>query len=42
MLLMWLAVFPPLNNPIIDQHIVYILVLALLAIKSHKGELGFK
>jgi thiosulfate dehydrogenase [quinone] large subunit len=34
MLLMWLAVLFPANNPIIDEHIVYALVLALLAIKS--------
>ncbi|MBA3732992.1 hypothetical protein H0W91_01300 [Patescibacteria group bacterium] len=42
MLLMWLAVFPPANNPIIDEHVVYILVLTILAIKSKKGELDFK
>lgn len=39
MLLMWLAVFPPENNPLIDDHIVYILVLALLALYSKKGRL---
>lgn len=32
--LMWLAVFPPENNPLLDDHIVYIFVLALLAYKS--------
>jgi thiosulfate dehydrogenase [quinone] large subunit len=40
MLLMWLSAFPPANNPIIDEHVVYILVLALLAIESRKGRLG--
>ncbi|PIP55516.1 MAG: hypothetical protein CO183_00840 [Candidatus Zambryskibacteria bacterium CG_4_9_14_3_um_filter_42_9] len=34
LLLMYLAVFPPENNPILDDHIVYILVLALIATKS--------
>ncbi len=42
MLLMWLAVFLPANNPIVDEHIVYIFVLMLLAIQSKKGELSFK
>lgn len=30
LLLMWLAAFPPKNNPIVDEHIIYILVLQLL------------
>lgn len=34
--LMYLALLFPENNPIIDDHIVYILVLALVAIKSEK------
>jgi len=34
MVLMWLALLFPENNPIIDDHIVYALVLAILAIKS--------
>lgn len=34
MVLMWLALLFPANNPLIDEHIVYALVLALLAIKS--------
>lgn len=40
MTLMWLAVLPPENNPIVDDHIVYALVLAVLAIKSKKSEVG--
>lgn len=40
--LMWLALLLPENNPIIDDHIVYALVLALLAIKSKRGELSFR
>ena len=36
LLLMYLALNPPENNPIIDQHIVYILVLALLAINDQE------
>jgi len=34
LLLMYLAVFPPDNNPLLDDHLVYILVLALLALRS--------
>ncbi|MBI2065572.1 MAG: hypothetical protein HYT68_00680, partial [Candidatus Zambryskibacteria bacterium] len=33
LVLMWLAVFPPANNPLLDEHIVYVLVLILLAFK---------
>lgn len=36
MLLMWLATFPPVNNPLIDEHIVYLFVLAILAIEYKK------
>jgi len=32
--LMWISAFPPANNPILDDHVVYILVLAALAYKS--------
>ncbi len=42
MVLMWLALLFPENNPIIDDHVVYALVLALLAVKSRRGELGFR
>lgn len=34
MILMWLSLLFPENNPIIDDHIVYALVLAFLAVKS--------
>jgi thiosulfate dehydrogenase (quinone) large subunit len=34
MALIWLSAFPPANNPILDEHIVYMLVLVLLAHKS--------
>jgi len=37
LILMYLAVFPPQNNPLLDDHIVYILVLALLAYKSKEN-----
>jgi thiosulfate dehydrogenase [quinone] large subunit len=36
MTLMWLALLFPANNPIIDEHVVYALVLALLAFQSRK------
>ena len=32
--LMYIAAFPPSNNPLIDEHIIYILVLALITSKS--------
>jgi|SRR3989344_1874156 len=32
--LMWISAFPPANNPLLDEHIVYILILAILALKS--------
>lgn len=31
MFLMWLSMLPPKNNPVVDEHIVYILVLLTLA-----------
>ncbi len=34
LLLMYLALVLPENNPIVDEHIVYIIVLLLVAIKS--------
>ena len=41
LLLMWLATFPPANNPVIDDHVIYILVLLLLY-KTDSGKLlGF-
>lgn len=36
LLFMYLALLFPANNPIIDEHIVYILVLGLLAFKSEE------
>lgn len=37
LLLLWLATVPPTNNPIIDEHIIYILVLQLL-MHLHSGD----
>ncbi len=37
LLLMYLALLPPANNPLIDDHIVYIFVLALLALKNRES-----
>lgn len=34
MALMYLALLPPTNNPLIDEHIVYILVLVLLGTRN--------
>lgn len=39
--LMWLATFPPKNNPLVDEHIIYIFILQLL-LQLHSGEVfGF-
>jgi thiosulfate dehydrogenase [quinone] large subunit len=35
-LLMWMAKFPPANNPVIDDHTVYLLVLIGLAVTNIK------
>lgn len=35
--LMWLATFPPTNNPLLDEHIIYIFALQLL-LHLHGGE----
>lgn len=37
--LMYLALLFPANNPIIDDHLVYILVLVLIGLKDQKQEL---
>ncbi len=41
MLLMWAAVLPPKNNPVLDEHIIYILVLQLLYRLEAGNNLGF-
>ena len=40
MFLMYLSLVPPENNPLIDEHIVYILVFILLAQRSNKQNFG--
>jgi len=42
MVLMWLAALFPENNPIVDEHVVYAIVLFILGMKSQRGELGLK
>lgn len=39
--MMWLSLLPPENHPFIDDHVIYILVMALLALKSKRGELNW-
>ncbi len=41
-ILMWLALLLPENNPIVDEHIVYALVFSLLAVKAKKRELSLR
>lgn len=41
MFLMYLSLVPPANNPLIDEHIVYILVFILLAKRSNNQSFGF-
>lgn len=38
MFLIYASVFPPENNPLVDQHVVYILVLLLLAERVRTGK----
>lgn len=40
MTLMWLAVLPPEHNPIVDKHIVYILLFFLLMISESGSYMG--
>lgn len=42
MFLMWLAVLPPTNNPIIDEHIIYIAVLGVLLLHDAGEPLGLQ
>lgn len=39
--LMWLAVFPPENNPLLDDHIIYIIILVMLALVHAGKRIGF-
>lgn len=41
MLLIYFSAFPPENNPFIDEHIVYILLLLLFAATNAQDRLGF-
>ena len=40
MVMMWTAALPPANNPFMDDHIVYALVLATLALTFAGRTLG--
>lgn len=40
MLLMWLAVLPPEHNPVIDEHVIQLVVFLLLAVKCSGHTLG--
>ncbi len=40
-LLMWLALLPPKNNPIFDEHIIYSLILILLSSLKTGKYLGY-
>jgi thiosulfate dehydrogenase [quinone] large subunit len=41
LVMMWTAVLPPENNPFMDDHLVYALVLGILAVASAGRTLGF-
>ncbi len=41
MLFMWTSMLPPENNPVVDDHIVYSIVLAILAVKSTRNESSY-
>lgn len=39
MFLMWISSFPPENNPLLDDHVVYIFALLVIAIQVQKEKL---
>ncbi|MEX0748504.1 MAG: hypothetical protein WD467_00680 [Candidatus Saccharimonadales bacterium] len=39
--LMYLAALPPPNNPFLDDHLIYILMLALIAVTNGSQRFGF-
>ncbi len=41
MVLMWAAVLPPDNNPFMDDHLIYALVLGVLGLSAAGRTLGF-
>lgn len=41
LVLMWTAVLPPANNPFMDDHLIYALVLVALALGNAGNTLGF-
>ncbi|PIN90104.1 hypothetical protein COU60_02070 [Candidatus Pacearchaeota archaeon CG10_big_fil_rev_8_21_14_0_10_34_76] len=41
MFLMWIAVFPPKTNPFVDDHLIYILVLAGISVVHAGRYFGF-
>ena len=41
LVLMWTAVLPPENNPFMDDHLIYALVLVVLALTAAGRTLGF-
>jgi thiosulfate dehydrogenase [quinone] large subunit len=41
LVLMWAAVLPPENNPFLDDHLIYALVLVILALTAAGRTLGF-
>lgn len=41
MLLIYLSIFPPENNPLVDEHIVYILVFIGLSVRIKSQKFGF-
>lgn len=41
LVMMWTAALPPENNPFLDDHIIYALVLSVLAMSSAGSTLGF-
>ena len=40
LVMMWSAVLPPANNPFMDDHLIYALVLVVLALASAGRTLG--
>ncbi|MDQ1620212.1 MAG: thiosulfate dehydrogenase (quinone) large subunit [Actinomycetota bacterium] len=41
LVMMWTVVLPPENNPFMDDHLIYAMVLVLLALTSAERTFGF-
>jgi len=41
-LMMWSSILPPKNNPLLDEHIIYALVLAIISTNNNQQAWGLR